>query len=88
MDRTGSVPILPVKQTVTIGIMLYFDGDGHRDGDGDGTYKQALRRVYTKRKRTTMQAMSLSGEFLKDLFSEVEREVGIHTYYLVHFCVD
>ena len=41
MDRI-SVPILPVKQTVTIGVMLYFDGDrdGHRDGDG--TCKQAF----------------------------------------------
>ena len=42
MDRMGSVPILPIKQTITIGIMLYFDGDrdGHRDGDG--TCKQAF----------------------------------------------
>ena len=41
MDRIGSVPILPIKQTVTIGIMLNFDGDGDRHGDGDGTCKQA-----------------------------------------------
>ena len=43
MDRMGSVPILPVKWTITIGIMLYFDGDGDRHGDGDGTCKQALK---------------------------------------------
>ena len=42
MGRTGSVPILPVKQIVTIGTMLYFDGDGHAHGDGDGTCKKAL----------------------------------------------
>ena len=38
-DRMGSVPIsvpiLPIKRTVTIGTMLNFDGDG------DGTCKQA-----------------------------------------------
>ena len=43
MDRMGSVPILPIKQTVTIGIMLYFDGDGH--GHGDGMCKQALNNT-------------------------------------------
>ena len=42
-DRMGSVPILLVKRTVTIGVMLYFDGDGEGHGDGDGTCKQALR---------------------------------------------
>ena len=36
MDSMGSVPILPIKWTITIGIMLNFDGDG------DGTCKQAL----------------------------------------------
>ena len=40
MERMGSVPILPVKRTVTMGTMLYFDDDG--DGDGDGTCKQAF----------------------------------------------
>ena len=35
-DRMGSVPILPVKRTVTIGVMLYFDRDG------DGTCKQSF----------------------------------------------
>ena len=45
MDRMGSVPILPVKWTITIGIMLNFDGDGDRHGDGDGRCKQALIRV-------------------------------------------
>ena len=39
MDRMGSVPILPVKRTITIDTMLYFDGDGH----GDSTCKQAFR---------------------------------------------
>ena len=48
MDRMGSVPFLPVKRTVTIGVMLYFDGDGDGHGDGDGTCKQALspKQVY------------------------------------------
>ena len=34
--RMGSRPILPVRQPVTIDIMLNFDGDGHCDGDGVG----------------------------------------------------
>ena len=34
IDRMGSVPILSIKRTITIGTMLYFDSDG--DGDGDG----------------------------------------------------
>ena len=38
--RMGSVPILPVKRTVTIGTILKFDSDG--DGHGDGTCKQTL----------------------------------------------
>ena len=48
MDRMGSVPFLPVKRTVTIGVMLYFDGDGDGHGDGNGTCKQALspKQVY------------------------------------------
>ena len=40
MDRMGSVPILPVKWTVTIGTMINVDGDGH--GHVHGTCKQAL----------------------------------------------
>ena len=36
--RMSSVPILPIKRIVTIGAMLYFDGDG----DADGMCKQAL----------------------------------------------
>ena len=28
MDRMGSVPILSINRTVSIGTMLYFDGDG------------------------------------------------------------
>ena len=43
MDRMGSVPILPVKWTVTIGTMLNFDGDGDGHRDGDGTCKQTLK---------------------------------------------
>ena len=42
MDRMGSVPILSVKRTVSIGTMLYFDGDR----DGDGTCKQAFTVVF------------------------------------------
>ena len=41
----GSVPILPVKRTITIGVMLYFDGDGQGHGDGDGTGKRALTHL-------------------------------------------
>ena len=43
MERMGSVPILPVKWTITIGIMLYFDGDGDRHGNVDDTCKQAFK---------------------------------------------
>ena len=43
MERIGSVPILPIKQTVTIGVMLYYDGDRDGHGDRDGTYKQAFK---------------------------------------------
>ena len=41
-ERMGSVPIVPIKQTVIIGTMLNFDGDGDGHGDGDGTCKQAF----------------------------------------------
>ena len=49
-DRMGSVPILPIKRTMTKGTMLNFDGDGDGDGDGhgdghgdgDGTCKQTF----------------------------------------------
>ena len=34
MERMGSVPNLPIKQSISIGTMLNFDGDGHRHGDG------------------------------------------------------
>ena len=37
--RMGSVPILSVKRSVSIGTMANFDGHG----GGDGTCKQALR---------------------------------------------
>ena len=40
--RMGSVPILPVKRTITIGTMLKFNGDGHGHGDGDGMCKQTF----------------------------------------------
>ena len=35
MDRLGSEPILPVKQSISIGTMINFDGGG--------TCKQALK---------------------------------------------
>ena len=45
-DRMGSVPILPIKRTITKSTMLNFDGDGDGhgdgDGDGDGTCKQTF----------------------------------------------
>ena len=41
-DRMGSVLILSVKRTISIGTMLYFDGDG----DGEGTCKRAFNRNY------------------------------------------
>ena len=31
METMGSVPNLPVKQSVSIHTVLYFDGDGDRD---------------------------------------------------------
>ena len=37
--RMGTEPILPVKRTITIGVMLHFDRDGHGHGDRDGTCK-------------------------------------------------
>ena len=40
MGRMGTEPILSVKWSVSIGIMVNFDGDG--DGYGDGTCKQTL----------------------------------------------
>ena len=40
--RMGSVPILSVKQSVSIGTMINFDGDEDGHGDGDGTCKQTL----------------------------------------------
>ena len=39
MDRMGSVPILSIKQSISIDTIITFDGDG--DGDSDGTCKQA-----------------------------------------------
>ena len=42
MDRMGSVPILPIKWTITIGTRLNFDSDGDGHGDGDGTCKQTI----------------------------------------------
>ena len=39
-DRLSSIPILPIKQSVSIDTMINFDGNG--DGHGDGTCKQAL----------------------------------------------
>ena len=41
MGRMGSVPILFVKWSVSIGKMVNFDRDGN--GDGDGTCKQTLK---------------------------------------------
>ena len=43
--RMGSVPILSVKQSVSIGTMINFDSDGDGHGDRDGTCKQALKRT-------------------------------------------
>ena len=40
MGRLGSEPILSVKWSVSIGIMLNSDSDC--DGHGDGTCKQSL----------------------------------------------
>ena len=34
--------LLPIKRTITIGTLLYFDGDGDGHGGGDGTCKQAF----------------------------------------------
>ena len=43
----GVEPILPVRQPVTIGAMLNFDGDGY--GDSVGKSKQALRGELQRR---------------------------------------
>ena len=43
----GSVPILSVKWTVSIGTMLNLDGDGNGHGDGDGTCKQVFTDTNT-----------------------------------------
>ena len=42
MDRMDSEPNLSIKQPISIGTMLNFDGDRHGDGDDGGTCKQAL----------------------------------------------
>ena len=42
MDRMGVQSILPDEVSVTIEIMLNFDGDFDRHGDGDITCKQTL----------------------------------------------
>ena len=39
MDRIALKPILAIKWSVTIGIVMNFDGDG----DGEGTCKQTFR---------------------------------------------
>ena len=41
-ERISSVLNLPVKQSISVGTMLNFDGDGQGYNDGDRTYKQAL----------------------------------------------
>ena len=40
MEKKGSVPNLPIKWSISIGIMLNFDCDG--DGDSDVTCKRSL----------------------------------------------
>ena len=42
MDRIGSEPNFSIKQSVSIGTMLNFNGDGHGDGDGDSMCKQVF----------------------------------------------
>ena len=51
MDRMGSVPILSVKRTASIGTILNFDGDG----DGDGTCKQTCTLDVCISKNGTVQ---------------------------------
>ena len=41
-DRMGTEPILPIKRSISIDTMIYFDGDG----DGSGTCKQAFIDVF------------------------------------------
>ena len=57
-NRMGTEPMLPIKWTVTISTMLYFDGDGH--GHGDGTCKQ----VITSRLSNTALEEMLNGVFI------------------------
>ena len=42
MDRMDSEPNLSIKQPISIGRLLNFDGDRSGDGNGEGTCKQAL----------------------------------------------
>ena len=39
----GSVPVLPVKRSVSIDTMVNFEGDGDGDGDGDGPCKWSVK---------------------------------------------
>ena len=48
--RMGVEPILPVRQTVTIGTIVKLDGDGH--GDGIGTCKHTLNVNIISKKMT------------------------------------
>ena len=52
-ERMGSVLNLPIKQTVSIGTMLNFDGAGHGHGDDDGTCKQAFTPCIDRRGRSS-----------------------------------
>ena len=45
MVRMGPVPILSVKQSISIDTMINFDGNGDGDRDRDVTRKQALRSL-------------------------------------------
>ena len=57
--RMGSVPKLPVKQSVSIDTMLNFEGGGHGHGNGDGTCKRALK-PYSHRTSASVSALTLS----------------------------
>ena len=41
MERMSCEPNLAIKRSASIDAMLNFDGDGHGQGDGAGTCKQA-----------------------------------------------
>ena len=45
--RMGSTPILPIRRTVTIGIIVKLDGEGDGHSNGVSTCKHTLKGTYS-----------------------------------------